>query len=133
MLYGREHVEKYQETGGEVGHDWQGATVLLLTTTGRKSGEPRTTPLIYQPDGDDFVIVASKGGDPDDPLWYKNLSADPEVKVQVKDDVFTARARTASDAERPRLWAKMVEIWPQYDEYQAGTDRKIPVVVLERV
>ncbi|MBW8486150.1 nitroreductase family deazaflavin-dependent oxidoreductase [Actinomadura parmotrematis] len=133
MLFGREHVERYQETGGAEGHDWQGTTVLLLTTTGRRSGEPRTTPLIYQEDGDDHVVVASKGGDPKHPLWYENLSADPKVRVQVRDEVFDARARTATAEERPRLWAKMAATWPAYDEYQAKTDREIPIVVLERV
>ncbi|WP_019630473.1 nitroreductase family deazaflavin-dependent oxidoreductase [Actinomadura atramentaria] len=133
MLYGPEHVAEYQRTGGEVGHEWNGTVVLLLTTKGRVSGEPRTTPLIYQQDGDAYVIVASKGGAEDDPQWYKNLRADDRVTVQVRDDVFEARARTAADEERPRLWSKMTATWPAYDEYQTKTDRTIPVVVLERV
>lgn len=131
MLYGKEHVRRYRETGGAEGHDWNGTTTLLLTTKGRKSGEPYTTPLIYQPHGDDFVVVASKGGDPSHPDWYKNLAADPEVEVQVKSDRFKARARTATDEERPELWRLMTATWPDYDEYTKKTDRKIPVVVLE--
>ncbi|MDH2427253.1 nitroreductase family deazaflavin-dependent oxidoreductase [Sphaerisporangium sp. TRM90804] len=133
MLYGKEHVDRYQATDGEEGHDWQGTITLLLTTTGRKSGRPYTTPLIYQPHGDDYVIVASKGGDPSSPDWYHNLQADPEVQVQVKGDKFRARARTASAEEKPELWRLMTATWPQYDEYQTKTDREIPVVVLERV
>jgi deazaflavin-dependent oxidoreductase (nitroreductase family) len=132
-LFGAEHVRRYRETGGEVGHIWkEGSTILLLTTTGRKSGEPRTTPLIYAEDGDRYVIVASKGGAPDDPGWYKNLVKTPEVELQVLDDVFPARARTAEGEERDRLWRKVNEVWPHYDEYQTRTDREIPVVVLER-
>lgn len=132
VLFGPEHVERYRATDGEEGHEWRGTIVLLLTTTGRKSGEPRTMPLIYQPDGDNYVIVASKGGWPNHPLWYLNLVADPNVEVQVKGDRFKARARTAEGEERERLWKLMTATWPQYDEYQAKTDREIPVVVLER-
>ena len=106
-LFGEEHVRRYRETGGEVGHIWkEGSTILLLTTTGRKSGEPRTTPLIYAEDGDRYVIVASQGGAPDDPGWYENLSQDPDVELQVLDEVFPARAATAEGEERERLWAQ---------------------------
>ena len=133
MLYGKEHVQRYQETDGAEGHDWQGTTTLLLTTTGRKTGKERTTPLIYQPDGDAYLVVASKGGADEPPLWYRNLEAEPEVKVQVKGDKFTARARNATPAEKPAMWRKMTAVWPDYDEYQKKTDREIPVVVLERV
>jgi deazaflavin-dependent oxidoreductase (nitroreductase family) len=132
-LFGDEHVRRYRETGGEVGHIWrEGSTILLLTTTGRKSGEPRTTPLIYAQDGDRYVIVASKGGAPEHPGWYENLAKDPNVELQVKDEVFPARARTAEGDERERLWRKANEVWPYYDEYQTQTDREIPVVLLER-
>jgi deazaflavin-dependent oxidoreductase (nitroreductase family) len=132
-LFGDEHVRRYRETGGDVGHIWkEGSTVLLLTTTGRKSGEQHTTPLIYAQDGDRYVIVASKGGAPDDPGWYRNLDKTPAVELQVKDDVFPARARTAEGEERDRLWQKANEVWPHYAEYQQKTDREIPVVVLER-
>jgi len=132
-LYGEDHIRRYRETGGEVGHIWKrGAKTLLLTTTGRKSGEQRTSALIYEADGDRYVIVASKGGAPDHPAWYLNLSAKPEVEVQVKDEVFRARARTAEGEERERLWRLVTQQWPDYDEYVKRTDREIPVVVLER-
>src|SRR5262245_9103058 len=133
MLYGKEHVQRYQETDGAEGHDWNNTTVLLLTTKGRKSGRPYTTPLIYQRHEDDYVIVASKGGDPANPQWYENLLANPDVGVQVLGDRFKARARTASDEEKPELWRLMTRTWPDYDQYQTKTDRPIPVVVLERV
>ncbi|MEA2348745.1 MAG: hypothetical protein QOG62_2532 [Thermoleophilaceae bacterium] len=133
MLFGPEHVERYQATGGAEGHDWeQGSTVLLLTTTGRKSGEKRIMPLIYRDHGDDYLVVASKGGAPEHPAWYLNLVDDPSVEVQIKDDVFQATARTATAEERPEMWKKMAEMWPAYDDYQAKTDREIPVVVLSR-
>ncbi|MFD0687428.1 nitroreductase family deazaflavin-dependent oxidoreductase [Actinomadura fibrosa] len=132
MLFGKEHVKRYQETDGEVGHEWQGTVTLLLTTTGRRSGQPRTTPLIYQQEGDAYLVVASNGGADEPPLWYRNLEANPEVRVQVKGDKFTARARTATPEEKPALWKKMAAVWPQYDEYQKKTGRPIPVVVLER-
>ena len=133
MLYGQEHVRRYQQTGGAEGHDWQGTTILLLTTTGRRSGKPYTTPLIYQEDHGNPVVVASKSGDPADPDWFLNLRANPEVQVQVRDDQFTARARVATPEEKPPLWKKMTATWPDYDEYQSKTDREIPVVILERV
>lgn len=132
-LFGEEHVRRYRETGGEVGHIWrEGSTILLLTTKGRKTGEPRTTPLIYAADGDRYVIVASKGGAPKHPGWYENLAKNPAVELQVKDEVFAAHARTAEGEERDRLWRKANEVWPHYDEYAEKTDREIPVVVLER-
>lgn len=134
MLFGPEHVQRYEETDGEVGHDWQGTTALILTTTGRKSGEPRPTPLIYGPAGDGSVaIVASKGGADEPPAWFLNLTANPEVLVQIKADKYTATARVATPEEKPALWKTMAAQWPAYDDYQAKTDREIPVVVLERV
>jgi deazaflavin-dependent oxidoreductase (nitroreductase family) len=133
MLFGPEHVKRYIETDGEDGHDWRnGAPVLLLTTTGRRSGEQRIAPLIYGRHGDDYLIVASKGGAPQPPAWYRNLEADPHVEVQVKADRFEAVARTAAPGEKGELWETMTEIWPDYDAYQRKTDRPIPVVVLER-
>jgi deazaflavin-dependent oxidoreductase (nitroreductase family) len=129
----RDHVARYVATGGDDGHEWRGTTTLLLTTIGRRSGKPRRTALIYGRDGDDYVVVASKGGHPAHPYWYENLVAHPEVRVQVRDDVFRARARTATADERPRLWRLMTERWPDYDDYQAKTEREIPVVVLERI
>lgn len=132
MLFGQEHVKRYVETDGDEGHDWQGTTVLILTTTGRRSGEQRSTPLIYGTHGEDYLVVASKGGAEEHPGWYLNLEASPEVRVQVGGDRFSARARAATREEKPTLWPIMVERWPAYDEYQAKTERDIPVVVLER-
>lgn len=134
MLFGDEHVRRYEETDGEVGHDWQkGAPTLILTTKGRKTGADRKFALIYQEHDGDYVIVASKGGAPANPGWYLNLEANPEVRVQVKADTFTAQARTAKGPERDELWSKMAAVWPDYDDYQKKTDREIPVVVLHRV
>ena len=134
QLYGEEHVRRYRETGGEVGHIWkEGSTILLLTTTGRRTGRETTSPLIYNLDGDTPVIVASKGGAPEHPGWYENLVKNPEVGVQIKGERFRARARVAEGEERKRLWELMVEIWPHYDEYVTRTEREIPVVVLERM
>ena len=133
-LFGEEHVRRYRETGGKVGHIWrEGSTVLLLTTTGRTSGQKRTIPLIYAKDGDRYVIVASKGGAAEHPGWYRNLEKSPDVEVQVQGEVFRANARTAKGEERARLWRKANEVWPHYDEYATRTDRQIPVIVLERV
>ena len=128
-----DHVRRYLESDGEDGHVWNGVPTLLLTTTGRRSGRSFTTPLIYGRQGDAYIVVASKGGAPRHPDWYVNLSATPEVGVQVAADRFTARARTAGPDEKPAAWAIMSEIWPPYDEYQARTPRVIPVVILERV
>jgi deazaflavin-dependent oxidoreductase (nitroreductase family) len=133
MLFGKEHTQRYRETDGAEGHDWQGTQTLLLTTTGRKSGEPRELPLIYAKHGDDYLIVASKGGADEPPAWYLNLKADPEVEVQVMGDRFKARARDATPEEKPELWKTMAAEWPAYDDYQKKTERPIPVVVLERV
>lgn len=132
-LFGEEHVRRYRETGGEVGYLWNGVPILLLTTTGRRSGRPRTTPLIFGRDGDDYLVIASKGGAPAHPQWYRNLTADPEVELQVKGEVFRARARTASPEEKPRLWEIMTDLWPNYDVYTTRTDRVIPLVVLTPV
>jgi deazaflavin-dependent oxidoreductase (nitroreductase family) len=133
QLFGEEHVRRYRETGGEVGHIWRrGSKILLLTTKGRRTGEPRTTPLIYEDADGAYVIVASKGGAPEHPGWYRNLAKNADVEVQVKDDVFRARARTAEGEERERLWRLAAQQWPDYDAYQRKTDREIPVVVLER-
>ena len=132
QLFGREHVRVYQETGGERGYEWRGATILLLTTRGRKSGERRTTPLIHRTDGERWVVVASKGGAPQHPGWYENLRADPNATIQVMSDVIDVRAEDAAGEERERLWGLMADVWPDYDEYQTRTERKIPVVVLSR-
>jgi len=132
MLFGQEHVNKYRETDGEEGHDWQGTQTLILTTTGRKSGQERSTPLIYGRKGDDYMIVASNGGADEPPTWYLNLDEQPEVEVQVWGDRFKARARTATPEEKPELWKTMTAQWPAYDEYQQNTEREIPVIVLEK-
>jgi deazaflavin-dependent oxidoreductase (nitroreductase family) len=132
MLYGEEHVRRYRETDGQEGHDWQGTQCLLLTTKGRKSGEPRELPLIYGKSGDDYLIVASKGGADEPPAWYLNLQADPHAEVQVWGDRFAAKARVATAEEKAEMWKTMVAEWPAYDEYQAKTDREIPIIVLER-
>jgi len=132
-LFGDEHVRRYRETDGEVGHIWRrGSKILLLTTKGRTTGEPRTTPLIYEAAGDDYVVVASKGGAPEHPGWYRNIAEEPQVELQVKGEVFPALARTATGDERQHLWKLAAQQWPAYDEYQTKTDREIPVVVLER-
>lgn len=128
----REHIERYVATDGADGHEWQGVYTLLLTTRGRKSGKARRTPLIYGRDGDDYVVVASAGGQPHHPSWYLNLQADPRVRVQVGAEKFDAVARTASPEEKARLWPVMTEIWPDYDNYQSKTSREIPVVILSR-
>ena|ERR1700761_3050471 len=132
MLFGQEHVKRYRETDGAEGHEWQGTTVLILTTTGRHSGVLRSTPLIYGRDGTNYVVVASKGGADEHPAWYLNLESDPQVELQVLADRFPARARLATDAEKPRLWQAAVERWPAYADYQRRTERDIPIVVLER-
>jgi deazaflavin-dependent oxidoreductase (nitroreductase family) len=131
-LLGDEHVARYRETDGEVGYEWNGAPTLLLTTTGRKTGNQRTVPLIFGPDGDRCLVVGSKGGAPDHPNWYKNLAANPEVDVQVKGDRFRATARTLEGEERDRAWEIVTQVWPNYNEYVKRTTRVIPVVALER-
>ena len=131
-LFGAEHVRVYRETKGERGYRWRGTTILLLTTKGRTSGEPRTTPLIHRTDGDRWVVVASKGGAPEHPSWYQNLLADPEATIEVRAEEIPVRATTASGEERARLWSLMAEVWPAYDDYQQKTDREIPVVVFTR-
>lgn len=132
-LVGDEHVRRYEETGGEVGYLWNGATCLVLTTTGARSGLARKAALICGFDGDACVVVASMGGAPLHPAWYHNLVAHPNVVVQVRDEVFPAVARTAQGDERERLWALMNDIWPNYETYAARTSRTIPVVVLDRL
>jgi len=133
-LFGDQHVQRYIETNGEEGYDWRNGTkILVLFTKGRKSGEERANALIMEPDGDDYLIVASKGGADQPPAWFLNLEAHPEaVEVQVKGDRFKANARTAGPDEKPRMWEKMTAAWPDYDAYQEKTEREIPVVVLER-
>ncbi|MET0389795.1 MAG: nitroreductase family deazaflavin-dependent oxidoreductase [Polyangiales bacterium] len=126
------NVWVYRKTGGKLGGRFGGAPVLLLTTRGRKSGKPRVTPLLYLADGNDVVVVASKGGWPTHPLWYRNLQADPAVEVQIGRDVRALRARTANPDERRRLWPLLVKSYAMYADYQSWSDREIPVVILEQ-
>ena len=124
-----EHTRKYVETGGGEGYMWQGYPTVVLTTTGRKSGDLRRNALIYSRDGDDYILIASYGGRPTHPLWYLNLVAQPSVTIQERAEVVQGLAETVPDGEdRDRLWAQMVATFPTYEEYQAKTDRRIPVV-----
>jgi deazaflavin-dependent oxidoreductase (nitroreductase family) len=128
-----QHIRDYVETGGRKGHRWRGVSTLLMTTRGRKSGKLRRTALIYGEDGDRYLVVASKGGARKHPSWYLNLLEHPEVELQVGAEKFPARARTATDEEKQRLWQLMTSIWPDYDQYQAKTERHIPIVIFERL
>jgi deazaflavin-dependent oxidoreductase (nitroreductase family) len=136
-LLGDDHIKAYLETDGEMGHKWNGATCLVLTVKGRKTGLDRAYALIYDVDdsGNEprYVVVASMGGAPMHPQWYRNLTANPNVTAQIKGDRFAARARTAEGDERERLWTLMNRNWPNYDVYATRTDRVIPIVVLERI
>ncbi|MFG3420708.1 nitroreductase family deazaflavin-dependent oxidoreductase [Micromonospora sp. NPDC049460] len=127
------HVERYLATDGADGGRFHGYDALLITTRGRRTGKLRRTALIYGRDGDRYLLVASNGGAARHPAWYLNLCADPEVQVQVGAERFRGRARTATAEERPRLWQVMTGVFPTYARYQQGTDREIPVVVVEPV
>ncbi len=126
-------IKEFRENGGVVGGQFAGAPLILLTTTGAKSGQPRTSPLAYDTDGDRIVIFASKAGAPTNPDWYHNLVAHPEVTVERGTDKFQARASVAEGAERERLYNRMAAQMPGFAEYQRNTTRVIPVVVLERI
>jgi deazaflavin-dependent oxidoreductase (nitroreductase family) len=126
------HIRRYVETDGADGGTFHGVPSLLLTTRGRRSGTLRRTALMYGRDGDDHLLVASNGGAHRHPAWYLNLSADPTVEIQVGGERFTGRARTATAEERVRLWPVMTKVFPTYARYQKGTDREIPVVIVER-
>jgi F420H(2)-dependent quinone reductase len=130
-LFTESHTRLYRLSGGRVGGRMGDVDILLLDHVGRKSGKRRTSPLLYIADGDDLVIVASKGGSAKHPMWWLNLKANPEATVQVGGERRRVRAREASDAERERLWPRLTEVWPDYDRYQRRTERKIPVVILE--
>jgi deazaflavin-dependent oxidoreductase (nitroreductase family) len=130
LLLGDDHVRAYRESGGEVGYLWNGVPTLLLTATGRRTGRKLTSPLIFARNGDDYLIVASMGGAPRHPNWFLNLQATPEAQIQVKDQTLPVVARAASVTEKPHLWKIVTDVWPNYDVYQARTDRYIPVVVL---
>jgi deazaflavin-dependent oxidoreductase (nitroreductase family) len=137
-----QHANRYLASGGTEGQMYKinvpgrgeiTAPALLLTTTGRKSGEKYIFPLFYGTDGGSYIVVASKGGAPEHPGWYRNLLANPDVEVQVGTKKLKARARTATGDERARLWKKAVEFWPPYADYALKTEREIPVVVLDPV
>jgi deazaflavin-dependent oxidoreductase (nitroreductase family) len=127
-------IADFRANGGQVSNGpFAGRPVLLLTTTGARSGQPRLSPVVYSRDGADYVIVASKGGAPTHPGWYYNLVADPSVMVEVGGETFEARARVTEGAERDRLYAQRAADSPNFAEYQRRTSRVIPVVMLERV
>jgi len=123
-------IAEFRANEGKVGGRFVQGTFLILHTTGRKSAKTRKFPLIYGRDGDAYVIVASKGGAPDNPGWYKDLVAHPDVEIQVRDKVLPVKARTANAADKKRVWPTMTAEWPDYDKYQAGTKRDIPLVLL---
>ena len=125
-----EQTRTYLSSGGTEGHESNGVSMLVLATTGRRTGTARRTCLIYGTAGEDFIVVASNGGADEHPAWFKNLQAEPSVGVQVGSRRFTARARVATAAERGPLWLQMVRIFPLYDEYTRKTDREIPIVLL---
>lgn len=129
-LLGEDHIRAYRDTRGEVGYIWNGVPTLLLTSTGRRTGQKRTSALIFGRDADDYLIVASLAGAPTHPQWYLNLQANPQAEIQVKDRTMAVVARSASASEKPRLWKLVTEVWPNYDVYQSRTSRDIPVVVL---
>ena len=130
-LLGDEHVQKYRATDGEVGYEWNGAPILLLTTTGRKTGRVRTTPLCFLPDGGDLVVVASNGGLPWFPAWWLNLQAQPRATVRVGRVTRAVVARPAAPEERARLWAAITTIAPGYLEYERRAPREIPLAILQ--
>jgi deazaflavin-dependent oxidoreductase (nitroreductase family) len=122
----------YKKTDGRLGGKFlQGAPVALLTTTGRKTGEPRVSPLLYLREGDRVVLVASKAGAATNPMWYLNLKANPRVSVQIKDEVLHLTARDATEAERAQYWPRLLQIYSSFDDYQSWTDRVIPVVICD--
>jgi deazaflavin-dependent oxidoreductase (nitroreductase family) len=129
----RELIDEFRANDGQVGGMFAGWPVLLLTTTGAKSGLPRTHPVVYTVDGDRRVVIASKGGAPHHPHWYLNLVANPEVTVEVPGETYQARAEVPEGAERERLFRQQADLMPNFDDYAGKTDREIPVVVLEKI
>ena len=124
-------IEEFRANAGTVGGPWEGATMLLLHTRGAKSGRPRVNPLVYLPDGERYVIIASKGGAPEDPQWYRNLLADPDVEIEVGTRRISVRATEITGPERDELYARQVERRPAFAEYEKRTTRPIPVIALE--
>jgi deazaflavin-dependent oxidoreductase (nitroreductase family) len=129
--FNRSIIDEFRANGGEVGGPFAGSPMLLLTTTGAKSGQARTVPTVYLPDGDRFVVFASKAGAPTNPDWYHNLVANPAVSVEVGSDRFDADAVVLTSDERDRLFAKQAERYPNFKAYQENTTRVIPVVALQ--
>jgi deazaflavin-dependent oxidoreductase (nitroreductase family) len=129
-LFSKLNVLVYRASGGRVGGRFKSAPVLLLTTTGRKSGKRRTTPLLYAEDAGRYIVVASVGGAPKHPAWYLNLGADTGATIQVGGRRLGVQAETAAPDERARLWTVMTQMYPPYDDYQAKTSREIPIVIL---
>jgi deazaflavin-dependent oxidoreductase (nitroreductase family) len=130
--YNRRLIEEFRSHGGKVGGVWEGTPLLLLTTRGAKSGERRTTPMGYMPDGDRLIVFAANGGEPPNPDWYHNLVAHPHVTVEVGTQTFDAIAVVTEDAERNRLWMQGVALYPFLAEHQAKTTRQVPVIALSR-
>lgn len=130
--FNRAVIEEFRAHGGKVGGPFEGAPILLLTSTGAKSGERRTTPVAYLPDGERMVIFASKAGAPTHPAWYHNLLADPSATVEVGTETFEVDARVSTGEERDRLFNRQAGIYPQFAEYAQKTTRQIPVVALTR-
>ena len=126
----RKHIRTYVDSGGTKGTTFYGVQSLLLTTRGRRSGQQRRTALYYGQDGDRYLVVASNGGAQSHPSWYLNLTAHPDVTVQVGPEVFAAVASTAEPADKPRLWQIMTGLYPTYDDYQRKARREIPLVIL---
>ncbi len=124
-----DHVERYLDSDGADGADWEGSQVIILSTTGRKSGKLRRTPLIRVSDGDNYLVIASMGGAPNHPAWYLNMVENPEVTVQDRAEVHELIARRATSEEKAALWPIAAEVWPDYDNYQASTDRDIPLMI----
>lgn len=126
-------IDEFRSNGGKVGGGFDGAPMVLLHHTGAKSGTERVSPLVYQADGDDIVIFASKAGAPTDPHWYLNLLTNPETTIELGDETVAVRARVAQGDERERIWSKQKQIMPTFADYEAKASREIPVVVLERI
>ena len=126
-------IEEFRNNAGQVTGMFAGSPLVLITTTGAKSGQPRTTPIVYTTTGDSIVIIASKGGAPTSPDWFHNLVANPDVKVELANETFSAKARVAEEPEREALYRAQAALMPNFAEYEKATTRKIPVVVLDRV
>ena len=130
--FNRKVIAEFRETGGNVSGPFEGAPLILVNHVGATTGKPYTAPLVYSRHGDDYVVIASKGGAPDDPQWFRNLVAHPDVTVEVGTETFPVRARVTEGEERARLFRAQADLMPGFDDYAKATTREIPVVVLER-